>query len=136
MSDVYDKVRDLLTSRELDLTVEDGSFQIRWDSAAVNIDIVEQEGRTLVQCHAPVLRELAASPELFEYVATEGQDYYFGSMHYVPDVNGGLLVLEHTLLGDFLDPDELDNVVDSLVIVANRLDDELQERFGGKRFVD
>jgi hypothetical protein len=136
MAGVYDKVRDLLTSRELDLTVSDDGFQIRWDSAAVNIDIVEQEGRTLVQCYAPVLRELSASSELFEYVATEGQDYYFGSMQYVPDVDGGLLVLEHTLLGDFLDADELDNVVDSLVIVANRLDDELQERFGGKRFVD
>mgnify|MGYP003586390648 CR=1 FL=1 len=136
MSTVYDKVRDLLTSRELDLTVSEDGFQIRWDSAAVNVDIVEQEGRTLVQCYSPVLRDLAPSADLFEYVATEGQDYYFGSMHYVPDVSGGLLVLEHTLLGDFLDPDELDNVVDSLVIVANRLDDELQERFGGKRFVD
>ena len=136
MAAVYDKVRDLLTSRELDLTVAGDGFQIRWDSAAVNVDIVEQEGRTLVQCYAPVLRELPPSGELFEYVATEGQDYYFGSMHYLPDVEGGLLVLEHTLLGDFLDADELDNVVDSLVVVANRLDDELQERFGGKRFVD
>ncbi len=136
MAAVYDKVRDLLTSRELDLTVAGDGFQIRWDSAAVNVDIVEQEGRTLVQCYAPVLRELSPSVELFEYVATEGQDYYFGSMHYLPDVEGGLLVLEHTLLGDFLDADELDNVVDSLVVVANRLDDELQERFGGKRFVD
>lgn len=39
--------------------------------------------RTLVSLYAPLLCELPPSPDLFEYVATQGQEYYFGAMHYL-----------------------------------------------------
>ncbi len=42
----------------------------------------------------------------------------------------------HTLLGDYLDEEELHNAVGAVVTTADRLDDELQSRFGGKRSED
>ena len=46
------------------------------------------------------------------------------------------MLLECTLLGDFLDPDERNAVVGARAVLGDREDDELQERFGGKRFID
>ena len=41
-----------------------------------------------------------------------------------------------TWLGDYLDEEELHNAVGAVVTTADRLDDELQSRFGGKRSED
>ncbi len=133
---VYNKVRDMLLEEGLQVSLIDGGFQVPNDSTAVNISIVDQEDRVLVQMFVPVLHHLPPSPELFEYVATEGQGYFFGNMHYVPDGDEGLLVFEHTLLGDYLDSDELHTALAALAITGNELDEELQQKFGGKRFVD
>jgi hypothetical protein len=131
---VYNKVRDMLLERGLSVQLIEGGFQVPNESTAVNIRILPQESRTLIQLFVPLLRELPASPELFEYIATEGQDYFFGTMHYVREAS--LLVFEHTLLGDYLDADELHETLDALAITGNDLDEDLQKRFGGKRFVD
>lgn len=133
---VYNKVRDMLLEQGLQVTLISDGFQVPYDSTAVNISIVAQDDRVLVQMYVPLLHQVPESPQLFEYVATEGQNYYFGNMHYVRDVDGGLLVFEHTLLGDYLDADELHTAVASLALTGNDLDDELQKKFGGKRYVD
>lgn len=133
---VYNKIRDMLLEKGLHVTLIDKGFQVPFDSTAVNINVLAQDTRTLVQMYVPVLRQLPPSAEMFEYVATEGQSYFFGNLHYVRDIDGGLLVFEHTLLGDYLDADELHAAVGALASTGNDLDDELQKRFGGKRFVD
>jgi hypothetical protein len=46
------------------------------------------------------------------------------------------MVLQYSLLGDFLDPAELLNAVRAIVIVADILDDEVVNEFGGRRFSD
>ena len=133
---VYNKIRDMLLEQGLRITLIDGGFQVPFDSTAVNINVLAQESRTLVQLYVPLLRQLPPSPQLFEYVATEGQAYFFGHCRYIRDIDGGLLVFEHTLLGDYLDADELHSAVAALASTGNDLDDDLQKRFGGKRFVD
>ena len=46
------------------------------------------------------------------------------------------LIFSHTLLGDFLDQPELETAMWGLLSVADRWDDELQPKFGGKRSSD
>ena len=46
------------------------------------------------------------------------------------------LEFEYNLLGDNLDEPELTTTVVMLLGTANRLDDELQKKFGGKRSAD
>ncbi len=133
---VYNKVRDILMDMGAPVTLIPDGFQVAFESTAINLVIVDQEDRVLVQMYVPVLRELPATPQMFEYVATEGQGYFFGNLHYIPSVDDGLLVFEHTLLGDYLDPDELQTALVALANTGNDLDDDLQKRFGGKRYVD
>ena len=77
------------------------------------------------------------TPELYKWVATEGQAYFFGHPGVVERENGlGDIHFRHNLLGDFLDPEELKWGVLALGDTADDLDDELQARFGGKKFTE
>lgn len=134
---VMERVRRLIVEAGLEARLLEDGFQIPYDSSAVNVTIIDQNERVLIQCYAPVLREVPPTPELYKWVATEGQNYYFGSYHAAEMDDGTiLLVFEHTLLGDYLDPEEFHSTVGALAGGANEMDEELQQRFGGKRFVD
>lgn len=133
---VKNKIQQILMDQELMVTLLPNGFQVPFDTTAVNINVLEQETRTLVMMFVPVLREVPPSPELFKYIAIEGQQYFFGNLRYVPDVDQGLVSFEQTLLGDYLDADELMASLAALASTGNELDEVLQKRFGGKRFVD
>ena len=97
----------------------------------------EQTDRTVIRLAVPLLREVQASPELFRWSAVEGQQYLFGSVTVVEMPDGTFLLLfDHTLLGDYLDRPELMGALGALATTGNDLDDELQTKFGGKRFID
>ena len=92
-------------------------------------------GRTLVKVFAYVLQSIKPSPELYEYVALHADDYLFGHLWVLKHDDGNYhLMFAHTMLGDYLDPEELQHAVRGVLGTADRLDDELQPRFGGKRF--
>jgi len=133
---VKNRIQQILIEHDLTVTLTPKGFSVPFDSTAVMINVVEQETRTLVMMYVPVLREVPPSAELFKYIAIEGQQYYFGSLRYVPDVEQGLVSFEQTLLGDYLDADELWTALVALANTGNQLDEELQKRFGGKRLVD
>ena len=81
---------------------------------------------------------MTLGPELYQWAATEGPGKYFGSVRVLP-VEGSTtanVYFEHTLLGDFIDPMELENAVSLLYASADQLDDVIHEKFGGKRFTD
>ena len=46
------------------------------------------------------------------------------------------LWLTHSLLGDYLDIEELKSAVATMANTADRLDDELKAKFGGERYDD
>ncbi|HEX2206166.1 MAG TPA: hypothetical protein VHG93_00675 [Longimicrobium sp.] len=94
---------------------------------------------TLVGVSAPLLWEVDPSPALFEWIAKEGGKFYFGHVtaHDDSSAPGKLfLLMSHTLLGDYLDEEELHWALYTLLQTADKLDDELKEKFGGKRLAD
>ena len=94
---------------------------------------------TLVQISSPLLWEVDPSPALYEWIAREGGKYYFGHVSAYDDSSAPgklFLMLHHTLLGDYLDEEELHWALYSLLGTADKLDDELKEKFGGKRLAD
>lgn len=136
-SAVLDKIRRILIDEGLQANLLEDGFQVPYDSTAVNITVEEQADRTVIRMAVPLLREVPATPELFRWAAVEGQQYLFGSVTAVEMPEGTFLLLfDHTLLGDYLDKPELMGALAALVITGNDLDDELQARFGGKRFID
>ena len=61
----------------------------------------------------------------------------FGSVN-IDEEDGGtcFAFFKYNILGDHLDPAELVNAVSAVAFNADAMDDEVVERFGGKRYVD
>jgi len=99
----------------------------------------EGEPRTLVRISAPVLRAVPPSPALYEYIVREAPKLWFGTLEVNDDSqNAGMLFISmgHTLLGDYLDEEELKSALFGVLGAADERDDQMQKRFGGKRWAD
>lgn len=97
------------------------------------------DASTLVGLSSPLLWEVDPSPELFEWIAKNGGRFFFGHVTAYDDSSAPgklFLVMSHTLLGDYLDEEELHWALYTLLQTADKLDDELKEKFGGKRLAD
>ena len=97
------------------------------------------EPRSLVRISSPILRGVKPAPALYEYIAREAPRLWFGNIAVWDDEESpGMvsLTLGHTLLGDYLDEEELRSAMFGVLNSADELDDVLQKRFGGKRWVE
>ena len=92
----------------------------------------------VVVIEAPILFDVKATPDLFEWIAREGGNSWFGHVRAFDGNEPGTVFLNmsHTLLGDYLDEEELSYALFGVLSVADKLDDELQQRFGGQRYAD
>ena len=113
----------------------DNQFWLYNDSAVGRVDVIDWgDGDTIVQVGAGVIREVPLTPEVFEWVATEGQSYWFAKFRVFRSSDNpsvGILVLQDELLGNSIDPDELMWAARQVMRNANELDEELQKKFGG-----
>lgn len=135
---VSQKVQRILTDMLGSIQVgKSGTFYMTNDSAAIFVDVQEWGEGTVVKIASPMLRGVRPTDEVFRWVATEGQTYWFAHARVVLR-EGGLcdILMEQDLYGDTLDPEELTTAVSAVAITANDLDDELQSRFGGTRWTD
>jgi hypothetical protein len=132
---VRDKVqRYLLEVLNTVEVVRDGDFTFRQGSARVFISVQSFGGdKVTVKIVAPIVHDTPVSPEVYKYVATEGS-YKFGHLSCNEKDGKVSVYFAHTLLGDFLDPEELKMAVFLLAKSADEVDDEIVGKFGGKRF--
>ena len=132
---VKDKVQryltDLLGSVQVD---RDGDFSLRQGSARVFVRVAPLgEDRTFVAVWAETNLEVPPSPELYKFIAT-GNRYSFGCLR-CREADGKVSVIfGHSLLGVFLDPDELKMTVVVVAQTADEIDDEIMTKFGGRKF--
>jgi hypothetical protein len=117
-----------------------GGFSFRVDSAEVFIDVIARgenaEQDTIVVIYAPVGIEVPMTPELFEYVALNSGNWFFGHLTVRPDKDSAgrcYVEMSHNLLGDFMDPPEFKAALVGLASSAEAIDDEIVARFGGRR---
>lgn len=113
-----------------------GDFVIDFNSATMFVRVIElSDGTPVVRVASILLCDVPLTAEVYRWVATEGQNYFFGHVQVQESADGtGSLVFEHHLLGEYLDLDELGFAVFGMGPHADRLDDELKARFGGIRF--
>lgn len=131
------KIQRMLTEENLFVRLIEDGVVVPYESTAVFIRVLQQESRTLIRFTAPVVIEAPDSPELTRWVATHGQSYFFGSASLQIRDDGKVdVILDHTLLGDFLDREELHAVIVALANTANDLDEELKGKFGGRRLAE
>ncbi len=132
------KVQAILTEKAPVSVDRDGDFSVPVGSTRVFVRVLPHpnDEATLLHIAAPVLSGVPLTPELYEYVALHTDQLIFGHLALNVEDNGGFLLVSHMLLGDYLDGDELLYGVFGVAASADALDDDLQKRFGGKRFAD
>ena len=142
------KVQRMLIALNIraELTSKPNEFLVRYSDASTVVRLFTQEWfegedgemRTLVGVEAPIVFGAKATPALFEWVAKEGGHSYFGhvvafSMEKPDQVS---LHFRHTLLGNYLDQEELKSAVLGVLAGADELDDIVKKKFGGQRVAD
>lgn len=140
------KVQRILTGpMGLKISLQGNSISVTFTdvSTRVNVSVTEwgknKDGdpSSLVQLSCPILWEVDPSPALFEWIAKSS--YYFGHVTAHDDASSPgklFLMMSHTLLGDYLDEEELSSAMYAMLGTADNLDDELKGKFGGKRLAD
>jgi hypothetical protein len=141
------KVQRILTGpMDLRVSVNKDGFSIQFSDISTSAFVSvkdwgknsDGDAQSLVLISSPILREIKPTPALFEGVARQGGSRWFGHVEAVDSTVTGLvdLWMSHTLLGDYLDEQELRTGVYGVLSGADDWDDELQKRFGGKRWID
>lgn len=136
---VQRELMELIGRIELD---RDGDFSFTFDSAQVFIGIRPHELKrdvqsTLVRVFSITNVDVPISAELYRFIALRSADYVFGSLGAIEDGDStARIVFKHTLLGDYLDPEEIAAAVMLVALGADEVDDEITKMFGGTRFTD
>lgn len=131
------KVQQYLTQNFNSVTVDkDGDFSLRNGSSRIFVRTWTRDevDWTVVNLEVPLLFDVKETPAVFEHVALHADDYIFGHLNAVRTDDGLRICLSHGLLGDYLDEEELVRAVSSMLGIADDIDDELREQFGGHRF--
>ena len=139
VDEVQAKVQRILQSKDLKLELRGGAIWVPYMSTTCNITVNKLgNDKTVVMLSAVVLRDVKVTSKLKEYVGSRSADFIFGNLALLHDQGQkeGILLFRHSILGDVLDEEELLNSLAMVVSTADNLDEELQKKFGGKRFVD
>ena len=137
-SERVEELRQLITKYldELGLKYlrdQDGSFLVPWDTG-VRVHLAPRDFGTdmsVVQIIAPTNLGLKVTPELAMFVATENSKFLFGRLALYPEQ--GAVGFEESLLGTFLNRAELEVAIGVASAMADKYDDEIQQRFGGEK---
>lgn len=138
--DVKAKVQHILTKNFSVGLWGDRGYWVDRGSTRCFISVRARGGddpRVIVRITSPVAFEVPASPAMFEHVALNSDSWLFGhlGLEADADVPGTYSVLfVHSLLGNYLDEDELAGAVAAVAVTADDMDDEFVAKFGGKRF--
>jgi len=145
VSQTQKKVQSILTAELGSVRVDaDGDINIAYESTHVRVS-VEQFSETVPDETVVVIGGILtfgtpASPKLYKWINDKNALLKFGAISYYEDDDGkdpgALMLLKYSILGDFLDPEELLNALRSVTIISDVLDDQVVEEFGGKRAVD
>jgi hypothetical protein len=142
------KVQRLLTGpMGLRVHLQGSTISVEFTDVSTRVNVTVQEWgnnkdgdpQSLVRLSSPILWEVDPSPALYEWVAREGGNFLFGHVSAFDDSSSPgklFLVMSHTLLGDYLDEEELSSALYAVLATADKLDDELKQKFGGKRLAD
>lgn len=135
---VIQQVYGILSMNKVEFRTDDTgkSFLVPYGSAGVFVDFRDwADGQTLVNLHAFVLDQVDVADErrlkILEELNEVNKANYLGKVYL--DVEAKTIVLEHDLLGNELDADELMSTLRTVASMADELDDRLRETLGTGR---
>ena len=138
------KVQRMLVEGFGDVILTKDGFSVERGSTRVSIEVKDWgkdskgDPSSIVRVWAPLVRQLKPTPEFYRWAAVDGSRFLFGSVTVLENEEGTecLVVFDHSVLGDYLDMDELCGAVAVIASTADDLDDIVHDKFGGKRYAD
>jgi len=131
---------------------DDGSLSIPYESTHVFIEVHDTTStdpdfaafkkendlsNSIVSVWAMVTMDVKPTNELYKWIATEGQEFDYGSFKVVPRDDGFVnVVYRCTLSGDKLDAGELKQALLAVASTADNNDESIKSRFGGNTVSD
>jgi hypothetical protein len=112
----------------------DGAIRVRVGSAVTETRLVPWgDGDFVVSTRARVAAGADLAPELLRYLLRRNDDVRFGAFGLDAD---GVIFYRHDIVAGTCDREELRASVTSVALVADRYDDEIVTRWGGRRAMD
>lgn len=139
IADVTAKVQRILANNFSVRLGPNGSFIISYESANVLIaveDGLKKDDSALVVFRVPLVKKVPLTPALYQWVATDGQNFRIGGVIVLPDHSSsvGDVWFRYSIVGDDLDESELLAAVYVLLKCCDEIDNDIQSRFGGEVF--
>ncbi len=118
--------------------VNETQFELPAGSTKVTVEVAGVGGFAIVLVASPLALDVPPAPELFEYVARQGDHPGLASMLVVPGSGPDTVhvLVVHRIYGNCLDRSELLTSVANVAGQADDADEEFVARFGGSRFSD
>jgi len=91
------------------------------------------DNETVINCRAYVVNGAERTPEMLEYLLRENYDMRFGAFGLDKE---GAITFEQNIVGSTCDKNELKASVMAVLGTADKYDDEIVARWGGKRSSD
>jgi hypothetical protein len=112
---------------------QNDNYIIQAGSARIFIIPVDWiKDQTLVRILTVINKNTQITAELTKFLAVENMNLLFGKFSI--DLNRQTVCYDHTLLGDFLNRKELEVAIRAFAFIADKYDDEIQAKFGGKKY--
>jgi|YNPBryantNP2012_1023418.scaffolds.fasta_scaffold00832_9 hypothetical protein len=92
-----------------------------------------RDDSSVIEARGLVTRGTELAPDLLLYLLKENIDFRFGG--FAVDGDGDIWFL-HSIVGPTCDKEELKATVSAVVATADKFDDEIVARWGGRRLVD
>lgn len=135
------KLRDMIESALAEMgdsgygVDENGSYVLGLESARIFVVPAWLEDETTVaRVFAVTNLGVPVTAELTSYLLQKNLEFVFGG--FALDVDEGAVWFNHNLLGGHMTPAELEATVGAVATTADRYDDEIKSRFGGRLYIE
>ncbi|WP_404784027.1 T3SS (YopN, CesT) and YbjN peptide-binding chaperone 1 [Altericista sp. CCNU0014] len=113
--------------------LDEPGFGLFMGSAWVEVRILPWKEDTVVNVRSTVVSDATLTADLLNYLLRENHEMRFGAFSVSKD---GDILFEHTIVGSTIDKRELEASVIAVLEIADKYDDEIVARWGGKRALD
>ena len=134
------KVRELVEEQltkmfERYLVNEQGNYVLGLDTARVFVvpTWLEDE-KTVIRIFAITNMDVPVTAELTKYLLERNLEFVLGA--FALDAANGAVWFNHNLLGEHMAAEEFESSLAAVAQTADRFDNEIKERFGGRLYVE
>jgi hypothetical protein len=113
--------------------LDEPGFGLFMGSAWVEVRILPWKDDTVINVRSTVVSDVTLTMDLLNHLLRENHEMRFGAFSVS---NAGDILFEHTIVGSTIDKKELEASVIAVLEIADKYDDEIAARWGGKRALD